>query len=88
MVRFVVCAILILATAGPAFAVESSWAICWQRKIAGVAADGTKTYCKSCQSKEMKSAKEKYKYNTEGDCVVLPTLKKAKEWYRRNCDCP
>jgi len=69
--------------AAPVFA-DAAWVICWEKKVAGVSADGRKVFCKKCVSK--KTGKWG-RYDIDPFCKIFTRKDDAVAWYSENCDC-
>lgn len=86
MGRMIIWVGVLFVALGTALPSEAIWIICWDRKVAGVAGDGTKTYCKKCYSKEMRQGWNVYA--DKPNCKVFVRRDEAEKWYAANCDCP
>ena len=71
---------------GAAFPSEAMWIVCRDRKVAGVAIDGTRTYCKKCYSKERGQGWNVYP--DKPNRKVSVRCDEAEKWYAAHCDCP
>jgi hypothetical protein len=86
MGRIVVLIGVLLVTLGTVMPADAIWIVCWDRKVVGVAADGTKVYCRKCESKEMGQGWNKYA--NRPDCKIFVNPDEAEKWSAARCDCP
>ncbi len=80
--------VFLSAAAGDAFA---WYYICWFNQPIGkgkAKGTGKKTCCKKCFWKESEKELQKKDLSAATKCVRIADLKKARNWYAKNCDCP
>jgi len=82
--------VFLFVAAGDTFA---WYYICWFDQPVGkgegkAKGAGKKTHCKKCFWKESEKELQKKDLPATTKCVRLVDLKKVREWYAKNCDCP